>query len=155
MNQKSSADSQVDQKSSGPAQLIRVIGYILGFSYPILALSAGTRGLYQIFFRDDIPNKLGPALSVVAALVYVTAAFGFLTQRKWAWKMSVASLAFELIGIVIVGSLSFAFTDALTHTAWSRFGIDYGFFPLFQPVLGLVWLFWPETLRTYRIGERR
>ena len=69
--------------------------------------------------------------------------------------MSVGALTFELIGIVIVGSLSFVFADALTHTAWGRFGIDYGFLPLFQPALGLVWLFWPATLRAYGIRSTK
>ncbi len=136
---------------SGPAQLVRIIGYILGFSYPILALSGGVRGFYQLFFRADIVNKLGPALSIFAAILYITASFGFVTQRKWAWQLSVGSLIIELIGILTIGTITLINPQAIPHTLWEGFGADYGYFPLFQPVLGLIWLFWPGTLKAYGI----
>ena len=40
-------------------------------------------------------------------------------------------------------------------TVWRHFGEDYGYFPLFQPLLGLVWLFWPLTMENYGVRRRQ
>ncbi|MCC6627370.1 MAG: hypothetical protein IT340_08220, partial [Chloroflexi bacterium] len=41
--------------------------------------------------------------------------------------------------------------DLIGRTVWRHFGADYGYFPLVQPLLGLIWLLWPETMRAYGI----
>ena len=41
------------------------------------------------------------------------------------------------------------------RTVWRAFGADYLFFPLFQPLLGLAWLFRDETLQAYGIRRPR
>jgi hypothetical protein len=130
------------------------VSMILAFSYPVLALSTGVRATYQLFFKEDVTNYLAPALSAVAALCYLVATIGFAHRRKWAWKISVASLGFETVMTVIVGTLSFIIPDVIGRTVWRHFGADYGYFPFIQPVLGLVWLFRPETLRAYGIRRQ-
>ncbi len=70
---------------------ISLIGYVLGISYPLLALSTGARGLYQLFLRDDL-TKLGPALSVLTAVLYVVAAIGFFKRTARWWRISVSAL---------------------------------------------------------------
>jgi hypothetical protein len=137
------------------SNFVSVAGYVLGISYPVLALSTGVRALYQIFFRADITNKLGPTLTAVAAVIYIIAAVGFMRRRKWAWRMSVGALVIETLGVVVVGLLSFVAPQMFEHTVWRHFGQDYGFFPFFQPLLGLSWLLWPETLKAYGIASRR
>jgi hypothetical protein len=132
--------------------LISAIGYILGVSYPVLALSTGVRAIFQLFFRDDLPF-LGPFLSAVAATCYLLATIGFLYRRRWTWYLSIGSLGFETIMTLIVGTLSFAMPDLIGRTVWRHFGADYGYFPLFQPLLGLIWLVWPETLRAYGVRK--
>jgi hypothetical protein len=139
------------QPSAGPSQVVATFGYIIAFSYPLLALSTGVRAVYQLFFRPDLPNKLGPALTALAALIYLAAAVGFVVRRKWAWRVSVATLTVELLSVLIVGVLSFVMVQAFEHTSWRYFGADYGFFPLLQPFIGLVWLFWPDTRRAYEL----
>lgn len=123
---------------------ISLIGYILGISYPLLALSTGARGLYQLFLRDDL-TKLGPALSVLTAILYLIAAIGFFKRTARWWRISVASLGIETVLTLIVGTLSFIIPDVIGSTAWRHFGQDYGFFPLFQPLLGLIYLLWRPT----------
>lgn len=54
----------------------------------------------------------------------------------------------------VVGTLSLIIPDVIGRTVWRHFGADYGFFPLFQPLLGLAWLMWPETLRRYGLLPR-
>lgn len=130
---------------------IRAAGVILAVSYPVLALSAGVRSIYQLFLKDDVTNYLPAILSGVAALCYLLATVGFVVRKRWAWRLSVSMLAFELAMVLIVGTLSFIVSDAVGRTVWGHFGADYGYFPLIQPLLGLAWLFHRETRQVYGI----
>ncbi len=130
-----------------------VAGFILGVSYPLLAISTGVRAIYQLFFKANVVNYIGPSLSAVAALVYLIATIGFFVRKKWAWQLSVGTLVFEVVMVVVVGTLSISMPDTIGHTVWGRFGLDYGFFPLIQPILGLLWLFRDETMRVYGIRQ--
>ena len=131
-----------------------ITGAILGISYPVLAISTGARALYQLLLKEGVTNYLGPALTGVAALLYLIAAIGFARRRRWAWKLSVAALTLETIFTIVVGTLSLVIPDVIGNTAWRHFGADYAFFPLIQPLLGLGWLMHPETRRAYGIGVR-
>lgn len=130
-----------------------VAGAILGISYPVLALSTGARAFYQLLFKEGVTNYLAPSLTAVAALLYLIAAIGFMRRQKWAWRLSVGALGLETVLSLIVGILSFIIPDVIGDTAWRHFGADYAFFPLVQPILGLIWLLHPETRRAYGIGE--
>jgi hypothetical protein len=131
------------------AALVSPAGYILAVSYPVLALSTGARSLWQLFVRDDITYYLPPIMSGVAALCYLTATIGFAYRRRWSWRLSVGVLGFETLMTFLVGTWSFIDPSLVGRTVWRHFGEDYGYFPLFQPILGLLWLFWPQTIRAY------
>jgi hypothetical protein len=137
------------------SDLTYAAGIVLGLSYPILAFSTGGRAVFQIFFKSGVSDYLPPTLSAVAALCYLTATIGFFYRRKWAWWLSISVLGFETLMTFIIGSLSFVIPEVIGRTVWRHFGIDYGFFPLFQPLLGLFWLISPDTLRTYEIAFPR
>lgn len=143
------ASAEIDLKRD----ILSAIGYILGVSYPVLALSTGVRAIFQLFFKAGVTNYLGPSLSAVAALCYLLATIGFIYRRRWTWRLSVVSLGFETAMTFVVGTLSLIYPELIGTTVWRHFGADYGYFPLFQPVLGLAWLVWPETLRAYGIGR--
>ena len=130
---------------------VSVIGYVLAVSYPVLALSTGVRALYQIFFKEGVTDLLPPALSGLAAIFYLLATIGFAYRKGWAWRLSVAVLGIETLFTLAVGILSFAYPDLIGRTVWRHFGADYGFFPLFQPLLGVVCLLWPATLGAHGI----
>jgi hypothetical protein len=91
----------------------------------------------------------------VAACCYLGATIGFAHRRKWAWWVSVGLLGFETFLTFVVGTLSFIYPDLIGRTVWRHFGADYGYFPLFQPLLGLIWLFSPPVLRAYGIVKER
>ena len=129
-------------------------GKILGISYPVLAISTGARALYQLLLKEGVTDYLPPALTAVAAVVYLVATVGFTIQKRWAWWVSLVALAFETVMVLIVGALSLIIPDVIGSTAWGRFGADYAFFPLIQPVLGLIWLLQAETMRAYQIRDR-
>ena len=92
-------------------------------------------------------------LSAVAALLYLIATIGFAVREKWAWRISVVALGLEMALVLLVGTLSLIIPDTIGRTVWRYFGIDYAFFPLIQPLLGLLWLFHPKTLAAYGIRD--
>ncbi len=132
---------------------IQAAGVILAVSYPVLALSAGVRSFYQLFMKDGNVDYLAAILSGVAAVCYLLATVGFVVRKRWAWRLSVTMLAFELIMVLLVGTLSFIMPDVVGRTVWGHFGADYGYFPLIQPLLGLAWLFHRQTRTVYGIGR--
>ena len=139
-------------KESGSTELVSVLGYILTVSYPLLAVSTGVRALFQLVLKEGVVNYLAPTLSLVAAICYLTATIGFAYRRRWAWRLSVGVLLFETTLTLVVGSLSLYISDAIGRTVWRHFGADYGYFPLFQPAIGLVWLFWPSIKQQYGLN---
>lgn len=143
------------RRQSGLTELVTVFGYILTVSYPLLALSTGVRALFQLLFKEGVVNYLAPTLSLVAALCYLTATIGFARRVSWAWRLSVGILVFETTLTLLVGGLSFMIPATIGRTVWRHFGADYGYFPLFQPLIGLVWLFWPSVMRQYglKVGQ--
>ncbi len=135
------------------SRFIKGAGTVLAVSYPILALSTFVRATYQLFLKEGVTNYVGPSLSLVASMCYMVATVGFAVRRKWAWYLSVSVLGFETLMTLIIGTLSILYPEAIGSTVWRYFGIDYAFFPLFQPLIGLVWLLHPETLVAYGIRQ--
>jgi len=138
---------------SGSTELVSVLGYILTVSYPLLAVSTGVRALFQLFLKEGVANYLAPTLSLVAAVCYLTATVGFAYRRRWAWRLSVGILLYETVLTLVVGSLSLFIPEVIGRTVWRHFGADYGYFPLFQPAIGLVWLFWPSIKEQYGLNS--
>jgi hypothetical protein len=142
------------EEETGLSGFIAAAGVILAISYPVLAISTGFRAVYQLFLKEGVTNYLAPALSAVAALLYLIATIGFAVREKWAWRISVIALALEMALVLVVGTLSIIVPDTIGRTVWRYYGIDYAFFPLIQPLLGLVWLFHPKTLVAYDIRKK-
>ncbi len=138
---------------SGYGSLISAFGYILAVSYPVLALSTGTRAAYQLFFKEGVTYLLPPLLSLVAAGCYLVATLGFAYRRRWTWWLSLLALGIETLLSLIVGIWSYIDPDLIGRTVWRHFGEDYGYFPFFQPLLGLLWLLWPATMILYGIRQ--
>ncbi len=129
----------------------KLVGTILAISYPLLALSTGVRALYQLFLKEDVSSYVGPTLSLVAAALYLIATIGFAVRKPWAWKLSVAALGVETLLTLAVGTLSLIYPDVIGNTVWRAYGADYGWFPLIQPLIGLVWLLRSHTMRVYGV----
>lgn len=112
-------------------------GRLLVAVYAVFAVAASSRAGYQLATRfDDAP--VAYVLSAVAAAVYVVATVALLRDAR---RLALASIAFELAGVLAVGLWSVLepgrFPD---QTVWSSFGAGYGYVPLVLPVLGLLWL---------------
>jgi hypothetical protein len=109
--------------------------------YAIFAISATARAGYQILTKfSEAP--LAYLLSAFAAAVYVVATVSLAKPGRTAFKVSVAAVLVELVGVLVVGALSVFDSVNFPHeTVWSLFGRGYGFIPLLLPILGLIWLY--------------
>ncbi|WP_082131367.1 MULTISPECIES: hypothetical protein [Cellulomonas] len=112
-------------------------GRLLVAVYGVLALAATARGLYQVTTKlDEAP--VAYVLSLVAGVVYVVATLALAADRR---RLAWATVAFELVGVLVVGLLSIVDVgDFPDETVWSRFGAGYGYVPLVLPFVGLWWL---------------
>lgn len=136
--------------STAPAasarQRMSGVGRVLVVVYGILALAALGRSTFQIITRFD-ESPIAYTLSAIAALVYVLATIAL--AARWdliAW----ITVAFELVGVLVVGTISIVAPSMLgltevspfggDATVWSVYGAGYLFIPLVMPVLGLLWL---------------
>ena len=116
------------------------LGRVLLLVYGIFAVSAGARAGVQIATRfAEAP--LAYLLSAVAAVVYIAATIGLAAGGPRGRLIALVSCSIELIGVLVVGTLSVADAVAFPDdTVWSRFGSGYGYIPLVLPFIGLWWL---------------
>lgn len=120
--------------------------------YVILALAATLRAVYQILTKfDEAP--VAYVLSLVSGLVYIVATVA-LIKRTGRWRtVGIAALGFELVGVVIVGTLSLTHPALFDHpSVWSWYGAGYGWIPLVLPIVGLVWLLRERPRRADAVG---
>jgi hypothetical protein len=106
--------------------------------YGVFAVSSSARALYQLF-REFEQAPLAYSLSALAAVVYVVATIAL--ARPSLRTLAIIAVAFELVGVLTVGILSFIHPELFAHpSVWSFFGQGYGYVPLVLPFLGLLWL---------------
>ncbi|AIJ26805.1 hypothetical protein [Amycolatopsis methanolica] len=115
-------------------------GRILVAVYGIFALAATSRAAVQISTKwHEAP--LAYTLSALAAVIYIVATIALARRGGGSFRLAVAAIGIELLGVLVVGTLSVfdqeAFPDA---TVWSGYGEGYLFIPLVLPVIGLLWL---------------
>ena len=121
------------EQAAGGARLLVVV-------YAIFAIAATARSAVQLLTRfDEAPFAY--LLSAIAAVVYIIATVALSRADRVSRRVAMATLIFELSGVVVVGSLSLMFPDAFPRaTVWSTFGSGYLFIPLALPIIGLWWL---------------
>jgi hypothetical protein len=115
-------------------------GRVLVVVYAILALAATGRSFYQIVSKfDEAP--VAYSLSALAAVVYIVATVALVVPGETSRRVAIATIGFELVGVLVVGVLSLAVPELFGHASvWSYFGMGYLFIPLVLPILGLLWL---------------
>ena len=113
---------------AGPGRLLVAV-------YGIFAIAATSRAAVQLLTRfDEAP--IAYLLSALAAAVYVVATVALARDRR---RLALGACAFELVGVLVVGTLSLAVPSAFPdETVWGGFGSGYGYIPLVLPVLGLL-----------------
>jgi hypothetical protein len=128
------AASAKDTRNTGPGRLLIAV-------YAVFAISATARAGYQILTKfSEAP--LAYLLSAFAAIVYLVATVSLARPGRTWFKVSLAAVLVELVGVLVVGALSVFDPVQFPHeTVWSLFGRGYAFIPLLLPVLGLAWLY--------------
>jgi hypothetical protein len=126
--------------------------------YAILALAATGRSVFQIIDRfSEAP--LAFSLSGLSAVVYIVATVALARPGLLWYRIAGITIGFELLGVLVVGTLSVAAPVLLglssidpfgrQSTVWSVYGMGYLFIPLVLPVLGLLWLYRFRPLPTH------
>lgn len=123
-----------------PESTAHGFGRVLVAVYAVFALAATARSLVQIATRfGEAP--LAYLLSAFAGIVYIVATVALGTGRDASRPVAVAAILVELVGVLLVGTLSILasslFPDA---TVWSDYGQGYGYVPLALPFVGIWWL---------------
>ena len=119
------------QETLGPGRILIAV-------YAVFALSASARSVYQLLFEFE-QAPIAYSLSLLAAVVYIIATVFLSVSRVR--KYAKFAVWFELLGVVIVGTLSIVLPELFNHpSVWSGYGIGYGFVPLVLPILGIFWL---------------
>jgi hypothetical protein len=119
------------QETLGPGRILIAV-------YAVFALSASARSVYQLLFEFE-QAPIAYSLSLLAAIVYIIATVFLSVSRVR--KYAKFAVWFELLGVVIVGTLSIVLPELFNHpSVWSGYGIGYGFVPLVLPILGIFWL---------------
>jgi hypothetical protein len=128
------------QTRPADAALNTGLGRVLLFVYGIFALSASARAGVQIAQKfSEAP--LAYLLSALAGLVYIAATVGLAIGGPRGRRIALTSCSVELLGVLIVGTLSIADTVAFPDaTVWSRYGSGYGYVPLVLHFIGLWWV---------------
>ena len=117
------------------------IGRVLVIVYAVMAMGATGRSFVQIVRKfDEAP--LAYSLSALAAVVYILATLALILAHRPGWyTVAWVAILFELIGILVVGTLSIFMPALFAHdSVWSYFGMGYVFIPLVLPMFGLWWL---------------
>ena len=114
------------------------VGRLLIAVYAIFAVSSLARASYQLATKfQDAP--VAYSLSAVAAIIYIVATIAL--AKSALNKLAIFAIAFELIGVITVGILSYTHPELFAHpSVWSKFGQGYGYVPFVLPILGLLWL---------------
>jgi len=125
--------------ASSPKRTLGV-GRLLIVFYAVFAVSSTARASFQILTKFE-QAPLAYSLSLLSALVYILATISLAKAGK-RWKQAaLASVVFELAGVLSVGALSFVAPELFAHpSVWSGFGSGYGYIPLILPILGLLWI---------------
>jgi hypothetical protein len=120
-------------RTTGPGRVILTL-------YVVFVIGSTSRATAQILTRFD-QAPLAYSLSALAAAIYIVATVSLAIPGESAWRVSVAAISVELLGVLAVGTWSVVqpeqFADA---SVWSHYGQGYLFIPLVLPLLGLWWL---------------
>jgi hypothetical protein len=115
-------------------------GRLLLSLYGVFTVAALSRSIVQIILQfHEAP--LAYVLSLVAGIVYAVITVALWRGGEAARKVALVSCSAELLGVLVVGTLTIADSSAFPdQTVWSDYGMGYLFLPVVVPITGLLWL---------------
>jgi len=134
------AEARPAGTSHGPGRLLIAV-------YAVLAIGATVRSLYELATKFSAA-PVSYSLSLFAAVVYVVITICLIRGTPRAQQIAQAGMWIELVGVLVVGTLSIVNKDLFTNpetgkavsSVWYWYGRDYLFVPLVLPVLGLLFI---------------
>ena len=122
----------------------RGLGRLLIAIYAVLAVGATVRSLWELLTKFEIA-PLSYLLSAVAAVVYCVITYCLLKGTPRLRKLAQGLMWFELVGVLVVGTLSVVAKDLFINpetgkavsSVWYLYGRDYVWLPLILPIAGL------------------
>jgi hypothetical protein len=122
------------KKTFGPGRVLITV-------YAILAIGAISRAVFQMitaYSTAPIPITL----SAISGVVYLVATIALIRRDGVWYRVAWATISFELLGVLVVGTLSVVQSSIFADEAsvWSYYGVGYLFIPVVLPVLGMVYL---------------
>lgn len=132
-----SATSASRPRTSGPGRTLIVF-------YFIMTIAALARSLFEIIVHFGAA-PFAYLLSLFAGLVYLVATIALITPGRSAFRIATVAITIELVGVLVVGTLSVADTNLFPFsgdrsTVWAYYGLEYLLIPLALPILGLLFL---------------
>jgi len=112
--------------------------------YFIMTIAALARSIFEIVSHFDVA-PLAYVLSLFSGVVYLIATIALITPGRPAFRIAQVAITIELIGVLVVGTLSvvdlalFPF-EGDRSTVWAYYGLEYLLIPLALPILGLLFL---------------
>ncbi|GAB4199512.1 MAG: hypothetical protein OHK0022_19800 [Roseiflexaceae bacterium] len=120
----------------------------LTFFYGLWAFSALGRAVYQYGFRH--PESFTPThISTFVGALYLLIIVGLRRRSPVAWWATLALLAVELAGVLVVGTIDLIWRPFPYASVWSQYGSGYFYMPLLMPIAGLAWLLRGSTRAAY------
>ena len=112
--------------------------------YFIMTIAALARSIFEIVSHFQVA-PLAYVLSLFSGIVYLIATIALVTPGRPAFRVAQVAITIELIGVLVVGTLSvvdlslFPFAGDRS-TVWAYYGLEYLLIPLALPILGLLFL---------------
>ncbi len=147
-------ESQIQQPTEAQRKPARGASDVLGFFYGLWAFSALGRSSYEYLFKQNVRTYVPAHLSTFVGVLYIFIIVGLRKRSpRWYW-ITLALLAVELAGVLIVGTIDVVWRPFPYATVWSNYGIGYFFMPLVLPFVGLAYMLRRSTRAAYGIGDR-
>lgn len=121
-------------KTSGPGRTLIVF-------YFIMTIAALVRSAFQLATAFSAA-PVAILLSFIAGVIYLVATINLIRTGRTAYRIAFAAIVFELVGVLVVGTLSFLLPAVFPfdYTVWWGFGAGYLLIPLALPILGILFL---------------
>jgi hypothetical protein len=147
----SPVEQPIQKESTAASKATRDASEGLGIVYGLWAFSALGRSSWEYMFKQNVQTYMPAHLSTFVGVLYIFIIVGLRKRTPRWWRITLALLAVELAGVLIVGTIDVLWHPFPYATVWSTYGIGYFFMPLLLPFIGLWWMLRRETRKAYGV----